>query len=695
MTMAAVGLLSLLILSAVPHIQGQASSYDVVVYDATSGGVIAAVAASRHGAKTALLCASWPACFTQGGKRVGGMSSGGLGQSDVGSCTEIINGIAGEFYERNRKHYGNDTEVLEETWGSHTSAADLKDAQASCRLPAPTCNHTFNLEPHVALQIFTEMLEEANVTVLYEAQVQEVKKTGAHIDQIVLTDGRMISGSVFIDAGYEGDLFFRAGVSYIVGREANTTYNETLNGRTIKNSGNQMGKLVDPYDDQGNLIPLIFNGTFTWPNGTQEFMGYGAAHQADRKVQAYNFRLCITKNASNMINFTKPDNYDPARWELVRRNGGESSGVSCNQGAIPNGKYDANNCGGVSTDFIGGSWGYPEANYTERQQIWTEHMDYVQGYVWTIMSDPALAHPTGWGLCADEFPDTKGWPPALYVRAARRLKGPKIFTQNTPREQDVMGSIGNLSIGMGCYNFDSHNAQRIVCKTSDACFGSHPGKTPPTTPYVLDEGDVQIGPGKYQIPLWVTLPDATEASNLLVVAAPSASHIGMSTLRMEPQFMIIGHSAGVAAALAATGSGEIAKISLAELNAQLIADGQTLSSGSGPNPSPPAFTYNCYANRCMLVQDASWNSTHDSNCNGKCQALQTNEWLAYDPTFTITQTTVAAKSKDTFLKKSELHSGSGAPGDEMPVKAHQVLQLSSPPSVIDPDYQLVTLAPSS
>lgn len=82
------------------------AAYDVVVYDATSGGVMAAVAAGRHGAKTALLCASWPACFPEGGHILGGMSGGGLGQTDIGLHTEIIGGFAAEFYHRNRLHYG-------------------------------------------------------------------------------------------------------------------------------------------------------------------------------------------------------------------------------------------------------------------------------------------------------------------------------------------------------------------------------------------------------------------------------------------------------------------------------------------------------------------------------------------------------------------------------------------------------------
>jgi 2-polyprenyl-6-methoxyphenol hydroxylase-like FAD-dependent oxidoreductase len=220
---------------------GRSSRYDVVVYDATSGGVIAAVASARHNATTALLCASWPACFPEGGHIIGGMSGGGLGQTDIGQHTEIIGGFAREFYERNRRHYG-------------ATTASAKVEPGNCRLPSPGCNATYNLEPHVAQGIFKAMLSEAGVDVFFGAQVESVAKRGSTITAITLTDGSVYQAKVFIDAGYEGDLFSRAGASYIVGRESRATYNESLAGRAVGPASNQFDLAVDPFDAQGRCL---------------------------------------------------------------------------------------------------------------------------------------------------------------------------------------------------------------------------------------------------------------------------------------------------------------------------------------------------------------------------------------------------------------------------------------------------------
>jgi 2-polyprenyl-6-methoxyphenol hydroxylase-like FAD-dependent oxidoreductase len=176
---------------------GETSQYDVVVYDATSGGVMAAVAAGRHGSKTALLCASWPACFPEGGHIIGGMSGGGLGQTDIGGHTAIIGGFAREFYERNRRHYES---------AQHTVSA--ASGASSCRLPAQGCNATYNLEPHVAQSIFHDMLNDAGVKVFFAAQVEKVSKQGSAVTTIALTDGSVYQAKVYIDASYVRSCFF-------------------------------------------------------------------------------------------------------------------------------------------------------------------------------------------------------------------------------------------------------------------------------------------------------------------------------------------------------------------------------------------------------------------------------------------------------------------------------------------------------
>ena len=761
------------------------TDFDVIVYDATSGGVMAAVAAARQGAgllRVLLICASWPACFSEGGERVGGMSSGGLGQSDIGGKPEvIIGGLAREFYLRNRLHYRGGGNGPPPSNGSSTS---------SCRCPSPECQVTYNLEPHVALGIFESMLAEANVTVWYGAQVEHVQTisvsavasasfdtsvtttgniygrdgsrssvdggggggdggggggsvggskegnsgigvenaaaTPRVITALTLDDGRTATLSptgVVIEAGYEGDLMARAGVSYIIGRESSTTYNESLNGDTGGMRGNQFTTIVDPFDDQGNPLPFVSSGAPRAPGG------------ADKKVQAYNFRLCLTQNTSNKAAFPRPANYKTSDWELVRRaygsKGGRHGVPSCNNAPVPGGKTDMNNCGDVSSDLIGGSWDYPEANYSMRRQIWAQHRDYVQGLLWTLAHDPAVDAKTRatlatWGLCADEFPATAHFPPALYVRAARRLVGDRVFTQNTPKTQ---GPLGSHSVGLGSYNFDSHNAERLACKGMAACFGRGPHGANNTTSYAWNEGDVQISPGEYEIPYWVMLPKRSELDNLLVVAAPSASHIGMSTLRMEPQFMILGHAAGTAAALAIRNASSppppspsspssstlltssppsippihanVHTIDLGILQSRLVAAGQIVHVSSPP-PQPVACLGKLGGDVRRCMSGGVPPSGASSKCDASCKAMAIHEWIALRQHWKVTpavggKPARAVAAHATFLKKSELKASSLPSNETITVPAGQVWTSGNLSTVVDFDdsYWLFTLLGSS
>jgi hypothetical protein len=518
-----------------PPITSSSSSssrnYDVLVYGATSGGVVAAVAAAREGATVALL---------DPGKRIGGMSAGGLSSTDVGN-SQVIGGMAHEFYVDNGKHY------------------NMSEPE-------------YMLEPHVALNVFHNLIDRANVSLFSSARVATVKKMGTRLKSLVTTDGRIFSAGVFIEADYEGDLMARADISYAVGREGVAKYNESLNGVRLGNKGHEFSVMVDPFvnGSKRDVLPMVNPFDFSVPG------------QADKKVQAYNFRLCVTTDAANKIPFSKPVGYDPHYWELARRyftipeisrcvrapsgnvagcqrneNGewyqpeGDDAGEQYSAGLRDHRGADLNNGGPISTDFVGGSWRYPEANYSEREKIVEAHKLYTQSFLWFMSTDPALnisirRNFQKFGLCADEFNETHNWPPDLYVRAARRMVGRQVFTQNTPR---LNRSWGNESIGCGSYNFDSHTAERIACPNASTC-GLGPAGIDPTVGYAWMEGDVETGPGVYDIPMYVLLPKRGEATNMLVVATPSASHIGMSTLRMEPQFMIMGQSAGVIAALA-------------------------------------------------------------------------------------------------------------------------------------------------
>lgn len=380
-------------------------TYDVVVYDGSSGGVTAAVAAARNGHRTALLCGSYPACFLDGGQRVGGLSSGGLGQTDIGPTWPYIGGLAREFYHRNRVHYGN----LSTTTTTTTTP---------CRLPTqPGCNEiAFNLEPHVARSIYEDMLNESHVDVYYGAQVQSVRMKQTNntnntttIETVTVLNGTSFSARIFVDASYEGDLMNYAGVTSVVGREARSHYNESLAGFRINATENQFSLRVNPFDANGQPLPL----TTLPPSDSTLVEG-----MADKKVQSYNFRLCVTKVSSNMVPFPKPFNYQAATFELLRRylvkcaasNSCELGIPSCNTQAVPSLKYDMNNCGGLSSDFIGGSSSYPDATFSERKVIWQKHLQYQQGLLYYLSNDPGVPikfrlEMEQWGLCADEFQD--------------------------------------------------------------------------------------------------------------------------------------------------------------------------------------------------------------------------------------------------------------------------------------------------
>src|SRR2546425_4948030 len=141
------------------------------------------------------------------------------------------------------------------------------------------------------------------------------------------------------------------------------------------------------------------------------------------------------------------------------------------------------------------------------------------------------------------------WPYQLYIREARRMVGDFVMTQ-----KDLQTELTKPDpIGMGSYNSDSHNMERIVTPQG----------------FVRNEGDMQVGVKPYQIPYRIMLPKRSEASNLLVPAAFSASHVAYSSVRMEPQYMILGQAAGEAAKMAIEGHAAVQEIDSGALTARL------------------------------------------------------------------------------------------------------------------------------
>ena len=506
------------------------NSYDLVVYGGTAGGAMTAVSGARMGLKVALL---------EPRQHIGGMVSGGLSRTDVGR-REVIGGYALEFYWRAGKAYNMAQHLQDIAW-----------------LP----------EPHVAEAIFRDMLRQAGVTVLFGRRLRErdgAKKSGTRLESITVENGETYTSRVFADCTYEGDLMAQSGVTFTWGREGSAQYGESLGGVRGETPFHQFLVDISPYDAAGKLLPEISAAPAGEPGA------------ADRKVQAYNFRMILSHDPANQVAYPKPANYDPARYELfarlldaMRKKLGRASklGEVISISPIPNQKADMNNNGAFSTDYIGKSWDYPNATYARRAEIWRDHEDYTKGFFWFLAHDPRVPtelqkEANEWGLAKDEFTDNQNFPNQLYIREARRMVGEYVMSQ-----RDIQTDLTKSDpIGMGSYNSDSHNIQRIVSKDG----------------FVRNEGDMQVPVQPYQIPYRILTPKRAEAVNLLVPVCFSASHVAYSTLRMEPQYMILGQAAGVAAFMAIRGDAAVQEIDTAPLTRTLVEQGAILDYKTNP-----------------------------------------------------------------------------------------------------------------
>ncbi len=494
-----------------------AQSFDLVVYGGTAGGVITAVRGAREGLSVALL---------EPGSHLGGMATGGLSRTDFGK-KEVIGGDALEFYWRVGRKYEIGRYAQDVAWF---------------------------YEPKVGEQVLREMLAEAKVRVLMRHRLREktgVRKQGQRVVSITTEDGAVFAAKVFADCSYEGDLMAQAGVEYAVGRESAAQYGESLAGVRDRTPYHQFLVRVSPYDANGKLLPEVDPGS------------KAAAGSGDKKVQAYNFRMILSEDPANSVAFPKPPGYDPKRYELMarlieaqtRQNGKPPVMHNVTLIArIPNRKADINNQGAFSTDYLGKSWDYPDGSYAVRERIWRDHVNYTKGYFYFLAHDPRVPaslqkEVNGWGLAKDEFTDNENWPHQLYIREARRMVGEYVMSQ-----RDIQTDLTKSdAVGMGSYNSDSHNIQRLA--TADGA--------------VENEGDMQVSVTPYQIPFRMILPKRGHAANLLVPVCFSASHVAYSTLRMEPQYMIIGQAAAVAAAMAVKEGKAVQDVSPAAVTSRL------------------------------------------------------------------------------------------------------------------------------
>ncbi len=521
--------------------------FDILIYGGTSAGVVAAVESAKLGRKVVLI---------EPGQHLGGLTTGGLGATDIGNKA-AIGGLSLDFYRQVADHYRADSAWV------HEQPADYRSGRGY-DVDAATM---WTFEPHVAEAIMERWLAGSKVTLLRGERLDRLAgalvKDGARIVSLRLESGRVLEAGMYIDASYEGDLLAAAGVSYVVGREDNSEFGESLDGVQTANAIYHQFELpVSPYvvpgDRSSGLLPGINADGPGGPDGT-----------GDKKVQAYNFRMCLTDVPENRIPFEKPAGYDSLVYEpLLRYFEAGYRAIPWGPTMMPNRKTDTNNNKGFSTDFIGQNYAYPEAGYAEREKIIQAHEAYQKGLMWTLANSPRVpdsirAEVGRWGLAADEFTDNGGWPRQIYVREARRMRGEYVMTQHNCQGHETATD----PVGLAAYTMDSHNIQRWVDSTGS----------------LRNEGDVQVGGfPPYPISYRAILPKAADCTNLLVPVCLSATHIAYGSIRMEPVFMVLAQSAANAADLALSAGSTVQAVDYSKLRQRLLDQGQTLEwTGSG------------------------------------------------------------------------------------------------------------------
>ena len=523
---------------------------DLIVYGGTSAAITAAVQAKRMGKSVIVISPD---------VHLGGLSSGGLGFTDTGK-KEVIGGISREFYQKVYDHYQTD-----EAWQWQDRSAYGNKGQGTPAIDGDA-RTMWIFEPHVAEKVFEDFVKENEIEVLRDEWLNRengVTMENNRIVSIKTLSGKEFKGRMFIDATYEGDLMAAAGVSYHVGREANSVYNEQWNGIQTgvfhhRHHFNVLDTPIDPYwipgDPASGLLPRI------------SAEDPGVKGEGDHKVQAYCFRTCMSNHPDNRVPFPRPENYDSTQYELLVRifDAGWREWFQ-KFDIIPNRKTDTNNHGPFSSDNIGMNYDYPEASYERRKEIIKEHEDYQKGLLYFVANDPRVPKEIQeefqqWGLAKDEFTDNGNWPHQLYIREARRMIGKFVMTENELLKKKPTPE----SVGMGSYTIDSHNIQRYVTPEG----------------HVHNEGDIGVGlPGPYEIAYGSLVPKEGEAENLLVPVAVSASHIAFGSIRMEPVFMILGQSAATAASIALDSGVAVQEVPYPVLKEQLEKDNQILTAG--------------------------------------------------------------------------------------------------------------------
>ncbi len=520
--------------------QAQARSFDVVVVGGTPGGIMAAVAAARGGRTVLLL---------ERTAHVGGLPANGLGATDI-ATRGATGGLFLEFVSRVRARYV-------ATYGE--GSPQVKD-----------CSDGYHFEPSVAERVFEAMLaEHPAIAVLrhrqFDARPECVTLEAGRLAAIRVTDRatgavEAYAAKVFVDATYEGDLAAAAGAPFRSGREGQGEFGEPMAGRIYKAWGGPVGE--------------------------------GSTGEADRTVQAYNYRLCLTTRPDNRVPIPKPAAYDRGEYASLADDirldratgqvGGEKAwdgiGRVVNMVTLPNGKTDANNqhLAFLSTDLPEENYPWPTADWAWRDRYAERLRDYTLGLLWFCQNDPALpedfrARCAAWGFAKDEYADNGHFPRQVYVREGRRVEGAHLFTAHDalPAKGSVRPPLHADSVTASHYALDSHAVRK-----------REPGR-------VHLDGFFSHGTKPYTVPFGVIVPKRVEG--LLTPVPVSGTHVGFSTMRMEPCWMALGHAAGTAAAVAIADGTSVRLVDRAKVQRELLRQKAVLIYYKDVPPGHPAF----------------------------------------------------------------------------------------------------------
>jgi hypothetical protein len=504
--------------------ESAANEFDVVVVGGTPGGIAAAVSAARHGRTVALV---------EYHGRIGGMSTSGLGKSDIENRA-MIQGLFREFVDRVKAHY------LQQAAGDENS--ELVKA----------CRDGYYYEPSVAEKVFESFLaEQPKVTVLKNHRLVRAITAGGRVSGVELVDRKTgetktLRSRVTIDATYEGDVYASAGADFRIGREGRSDFGEPHAGEI----------------------------SLDWRHRTAA--GASGSGEGDRRLQTYSYRLCLTTDPKNAVPLTAPPaDYDRTRYlgYLDDYRSGRFGTRSVTQicfsiAGIPNGKTDVNmNPRGLGFVFVGENVGYIDADWNERERIATHIRNLTLGLLWFLQNDdevPADAKELARNLqlCRDEFVENGHFPPQLYVREGRRLVGEYTLT-----EHDITKAPGRTeptrhadAIAVGEFPIDSFPVQK-----------RRPQDTAVLEGYLCMLADITR---PYHIPYRIMVP--AKLDGLLAPVAASTTHVAFSSIRMEPTWMALGQAAGDAAYVALERGVELRDVPIGEVQALLRKQGAVL-----------------------------------------------------------------------------------------------------------------------